>query len=126
MAGGQDYRLFVISRCPMLKMLDFKKVTAAERTASIDGNWGQRSAAEFDRKMSSSRDASKGVKRKKGEEGDFEPQQEVQTTKKQPSKDELMAIKAAIANAATLDEVERLEKALMEADNGGVAGMDLT
>ena len=38
----------------------------------------------------------------------------VQTTRKQPSKERLMAIKAAIASAATLDEVERLERSLME------------
>jgi U2 small nuclear ribonucleoprotein A' len=108
-----EYRLFVISRCPGLKMLDYKKVTAAEREAVEAGGWAAKDASEFDRMSGLG-----GGKRKKEEEEDEAAAAAVQTTKKQPSKEQLMAIKAAIASAATLDEVERLERALMEADDG--------
>lgn len=108
---GSDYRLFVISRCPGIKMLDYCKVTEAERAAASDGRWAEKDAAELDRK------SGRG-KRKMQDDGDGDEDVEVHaaaaTTRKQPSQEQLMAIKAAIASAATLDEVERLERTLME------------
>ena len=111
-AAHKDYRLFVVSRCPQLKMLDFRKVEVAEREAAKA--WASKDAMEMDRKI--------GVrgpsKRKLSEDEDGAPEMvAAQTTRKQPSKERLMAIKAAIVSAATLDEVERLERSLM--DEGG-------
>ena len=112
-AAHKDYRLFVVSRCPNPKMLDFRKVEVAEREASKA--WASKDARELDRKIG----VRGSAKRKKGGEDDVDDDTDdeamaVQTTRKQPSKERLMAIKAAIASAATLDEVERLERSLME------------
>lgn len=112
-SGSKDYRLFVISRCPGLKMLDYCKVTEAEREAAASGEWAAKDAAELDR--------SSGRGKRKMDEDEDEmrgAEAQVQTTRKQPSQEQLMAIKAAIASAATLDEVERLERRLMEGGDG--------
>lgn len=95
-AKRQEYRLFVISRCPRLKVLDYKKVTVGER---------QRAQEEYTDKTATSLDAAQGVSTSKVHE-------EESSTKKHPSKEQLMAIKAAIANATTLEEVSRLEQSL--------------
>lgn len=106
---GSDYRLFVISRCPGIKMLDYCKVTEAERAAASDGRWAEKDAAELDRK------SGRGKRKMQDDgDGDEEVHAAAATTRKQPSQEQLMAIKAAIASAATLDEVERLERTLME------------
>jgi U2 small nuclear ribonucleoprotein A' len=109
-ASHTDYRLFVVSRCPQLKMLDFRKVEVAEREAAKA--WVSKDPMELDRKIG----VRGSSKRKMSEDGDGEGPDAVaaQTTRKQPSKERLMAIKAAIAGAATLDEVERLERSLMD------------
>ena len=107
----REYRLFVISRCPQLKMLDFRKVEQAEREAAQKEAWESKDAMELDRKI-----GVRGSGKRKMGEGDTDEADAgaVQTTRKQPSKERLMAIKAAIASAATLDEVERLERSLMD------------
>ena len=91
-------------------MLDFRKVEVAEREAAKA--WVSKDPMELDRKIG----VRGSSKRKMSEDGDGEGPDAVaaQTTRKQPSKERLMAIKAAIAGAATLDEVERLERSLMD------------
>ena len=96
-AKKQDYRMFVISRCPRLKVLDYKKVTKTERERAQE-ECGSRAAASFEGVSSSQ---------------DKDSVQET-TTKNHPSKEQLMAIKAAIANATTMEEVTRLEQSLEE------------
>ena len=116
-AAHKEYRLFVVSRCPQLKMLDFRKVEVAEREAAKV--WASKDAMELDRKIG----VRGSAKRKLGEDEDGGPEAvAAQTTRKQPSKERLMAIKAAIASAATLDEVERLERSLMDE---GTAAMEV-
>lgn len=90
----QDYRMFVISRCPRLKMLDYTKVTLTEREKAEE-EYASKTAASFE-----------GVSTR------VKDDVQETSTKKHPSKDQLMAIKAAIANAKTMEEVTRLEQSL--------------
>lgn len=96
-AKKPEYRMFVISRCPKLKVLDYKKVTLGER---------QHAEQDYVSRPASSFDDTDGAAKVTNDS--------VQTTKKHPSKEQLMAIKAAIAGAKTMEEVTRLEQALEE------------
>ena len=79
-ASHTDYRLFVVSRCPQLKMLDFRKVEVAEREAAKA--WVSKDPMELDRKIG----VRGSSKRKMSEDGDGEGPDAVaaQTTRKQP------------------------------------------
>ena len=85
----QDYRMKVIHCLPQLHMLDFRKVKMQERekskTVYENGKDIEMAEAEEDR----------------GKDAD-DKQKQV----------DVRAIKAAIANAQTLEEVQRLESAL--------------
>lgn len=107
-----NYRLYVIFRLPQLKVLDFRKVKQAER---------EKAAATFG---GSERDL--GAKATRGGGKTFEPgkvagaadepetmeEDEAPKAATGPTAAQLLALKAAIANAATLEEVQRLETAL--------------
>jgi U2 small nuclear ribonucleoprotein A' len=94
------YRLFVINRCPKLKMLDFRKVKQQEREEAGRVFGGQAAPAA----------------------ATFEPEEELAAVgaapvaepsiRKGPTPEQLTAIKTAIAAASTLEEVRRLEEAL--------------
>ena len=98
----QGYRLFVINRCKKLKVLDFRKVKDAERIEAEKMFGGKTAPAA----------------------ATFEPEEELAAAQGKaalvaepairtgPTPEQVMAIKAAIAAASTLDEVRRLEDAL--------------
>ncbi|KAG2453822.1 hypothetical protein HYH02_002029 [Chlamydomonas schloesseri] len=120
-----NYRLYVISKLPRLKVLDFKKVKQKERDAA---------KALFSSEEAQTAHASKT----------FEPDEDLAAAQQQagvangstdasameedggaagssaasaaatsaPSQEQMVAIKAAIANAQTLEEIQRLEEAL--------------
>lgn len=94
------YRHYVIARCLRLKVLDFCKVKQAERenASSVHGSVPVQ-AATFDPDEQLAH-----AKRMRGEEP--------VSIRKGPTADEATAIRAAIANASTLEEVRRLEHAL--------------
>lgn len=92
------YRLFVINRCKNLKILDFQKVKLAERKEAEE-QFGGKAAP-----------AVESTHNKLSQQGTEE--QPAQGVRKGPTSEQIMAIKAAIASAATLDEVKRLEEAL--------------
>ncbi|KAI8100651.1 hypothetical protein M9434_005042 [Picochlorum sp. BPE23] len=94
------YRLFIISRCKKLKMLDYRKVTASER---------EQAEKEFGNKAAPAPRTRKEKESTKGSRS--EP-----STKKGPSREKLMAIKAAIASASTMEEVAKLEERLQQQD----------
>jgi U2 small nuclear ribonucleoprotein A' len=100
-AKRKEYRLFVISRCPRLKVLDFRKVSLEERE-TCQREFPQGMPVSDSMKEEDGR-AMKSQKSKGGEDA--------KRTKK-PTKDQLMAIKSAIASATTIEEVTRLEQAL--------------
>lgn len=111
-AKEPGYRLYTIAKCRKLKVLDFRKVKLqerqeAERVHGVDAGAAQPAAkaATFDpdESLAAAQEAA-GIA--------AEEQQREQAPKKGPTPAQLTAIKAAIANAQTLAEVQRLETAL--------------
>jgi len=108
----QGYRLFIIARCPRLKVLDFKKVKLAEREEArkVHGDnppiITYQQEEEKEKKEGEEEETGKrGVKcRVNGEE--------TATIRKGPTEEDMLRIKAAIANASTIEEIKRLEEAL--------------
>ena len=116
-----NYRLYVVFKLPQLKVLDFRKVKQAER---------EKAAATFRGSATDATEAN-GGSRKRKKAGTFEPgkvaaragattneepdameEDEAAPKKSGPTPAQLQALKIAIANAATLEEVQRLETAL--------------
>lgn len=101
-----NYRLYVIHKLKALRLLDFKKVKLKERTEA--------------EKLFASKDAEEEAKKEPLKT--FTPvdvplvaeiSKEEQTPKVvAPTPEQIIAIKAAIVNSQTLEEVARLEKAL--------------
>mmetsp|Transcript_8650 Transcript_8650/g.14910 ORF Transcript_8650/g.14910 Transcript_8650/m.14910 type:complete len:333 (+) Transcript_8650:56-1054(+) len=114
-----NYRLYVISKCKALKVLDFKKVKLKEReesnkvfpteeAAAAHGANTFDADAEYEAQTQA---AQQGA----GQPAPAQPAKAVAApaaARKGPTPEQLIAIKAAIANAATLDEIRRLEEAL--------------
>lgn len=100
-----NYRLYLIAKCKHLKVLDFRKVKLKERqqaAARFGGGAVETSGAKTfdpDEELAGAT-ANAGV------------DMEEDTPMKGPTPESLTAIKAAIANASTLEEVQRLENAL--------------
>ena len=111
-----DYRLYAAHALPNLKVLDFKKIKREEREAALakfGGEGGARAASEARARGSSTDAGAEAV----GMETDGEEKAE----KKGPTPEQLLPLRAAIANAAPLEEVTRLEEAL----TSGVVPSDL-
>jgi U2 small nuclear ribonucleoprotein A' len=96
---AENYRAYVIYKLKKLKVLDFRKVKPKEREAAEELFGGDEGEAA----MEAAKTFVPGVV---GEEG------AAAASASGPSEEQLRMIKVAIANAATLDEVERLERAL--------------
>ncbi|XP_056427755.1 U2 small nuclear ribonucleoprotein A' [Hyla sarda] len=106
----RHYRLYVIYKIPQVRVLDFQKVRLAEREEAASMFKGKRGAQ-------LAKDIAKRSKT-------FTPGAGLQLEKKSgPSPSDVEAIKAAIANATTLAEVERL-KGLLQ--SGQIPGKDRT
>jgi U2 small nuclear ribonucleoprotein A' len=98
----QHYRHFLIARLPALKLLDGARVRAAERAAASAAFGGAAGAAALaaaaaESAAAAAEDAAAAAAAKRAQG---------------PTPQQLLALKAAIAAAATLDEVSRLENAL--------------
>uniref|UniRef100_A0A6N2K2Y3 U2A'/phosphoprotein 32 family A C-terminal domain-containing protein n=1 Tax=Salix viminalis TaxID=40686 RepID=A0A6N2K2Y3_SALVM len=110
-----NYRLYVIHKLKSLRVLDFKKVKAKERAESEN--------------LFSSKEVEEEAKRESvktftpGEVPNIPEVAEEQQAPKvvAPTPEQIIAIKAAIVNSQTLEEVARLEKAL----NSGQLPADL-
>jgi len=96
----QHYRLYIIHKLPKLKVLDFRKIKQKERTAS-EKLFGKAVVQETQKTKTS------------------EPTNTLSTSTPLPapqqsglSAEQVTAIKAAIANAKTLEEAAMLDKAL--------------
>nr|AFK43933.1 unknown [Lotus japonicus] len=101
-----NYRLYVISKLDSLRVLDFKKVKNKERLEAKN-LFGSEEAIENAQKTP--------VKTiSPAETPDVSEATEEQQTPKvvAPTPEQIIAIKAAIVNSQTLEEVARLEKAL--------------
>ena len=91
------YRLFVINRCKKLKALDFMKISPAEREEAEKEFGGKEAPAAVEPR----------ILEPQGSEEDGQP-----SIRKGPTKEQLLAINAAIASASTIEEVARLEEPL--------------
>ncbi|XP_074642020.1 U2 small nuclear ribonucleoprotein A'-like [Tubulanus polymorphus] len=99
----KHYRLYVIHKLPQLRLLDFRKIKMKEREAATQmfkGKRGQKLVQDIVKKTKTFVPGAT-IQEKK--------QPEIQTG---PSEEEISAIKHAIANATTLEEVERLTQLL--------------
>lgn len=116
-----NYRLYVISKLPGLKILDYKKVKQQEREQA-QAMFGKAAGEQ-------QQEAANGTKTFEPEEdlrevthqreeqpaaaAHTDEEQAQQSGKpRQPTAEQITAVKAAIANAQTLEEVRRLEEAL--------------
>ena len=121
----KHYRLALIHLLPTLKTLDFRKVRPAERTKAAELFGGGTSdgiaalrALDDERRGEREKETNKTFVPGEGLEGEGnelgvgveEPRPK--RSKKGPTAEELTAIKAAIAAASTMHEVEELEAAL--------------
>uniref|UniRef100_A0A3Q0SXV7 Small nuclear ribonucleoprotein polypeptide A' n=1 Tax=Amphilophus citrinellus TaxID=61819 RepID=A0A3Q0SXV7_AMPCI len=106
----KHYRLYVISKIPQIRVLDFQKVKLKERQEAEKMFKGKRGAQ-------LAKDIARRTKT-------FTPGAAAQLEKKRigPSQADVEAIKNAIANASSLAEVERL-KGMLQA--GQIPGRDL-
>jgi U2 small nuclear ribonucleoprotein A' len=105
------YRAFLIAMLPNLKVLDFQKVKPPERAAA-EATYG--SAAKRQKTAAESSAA------KTFEPG--APEAPSAAPKAGPTPEQIQRIKDAIANASSLEEVARLEKALKSGNYDIVAG----
>ncbi|KAI8899438.1 leucine-rich repeat-domain-containing protein [Globomyces pollinis-pini] len=102
------YRLYVIHRCPKLRVLDFKKVKESERKEALELFSGEEGT-----KLVNSLSA-------QGMNGNtFDPDtdlklglKKVSSIYKAPSKEHQDKIREAIKNAKSLQEIQRLEQSL--------------
>jgi len=97
----ENYRLYVIYKCKHLKTLDFHRVKPAERELA-EKTFGADDGASARAKTFTPGDGLEDKAKKEEEEA----------APSGPTPEQLMALKVAIANAETLDEVARLENAL--------------
>ncbi|TYI60754.1 hypothetical protein E1A91_D10G125700v1 [Gossypium mustelinum] len=101
-----NYRLYVIHKLKSLRVLDFKKVKAKERLEA-ENLFASKEAEEEIKKESTKTVAPKEVPNV-SEVAEEEQRPKVVA----PTPEQILAIKAAIVNSQTLEEVARLEKAL--------------
>lgn len=106
----KNYRLYVIHKVPQIRVLDFQRIKQKEREAAakmFKGKKGQALAQEMGKRSKT-----------------FVPGEKLPEAKKPtgPSKEDIALIKTAIANAKTLEEVERLNQMLK---TGQIPGREL-
>ncbi|KAJ9517501.1 hypothetical protein QJQ45_025008 [Haematococcus lacustris] len=108
-----NYRLYVIHKCKGLKVLDYNKVRPRERSEA-QRLFPTEEAAQSHGAKTFEVDADYQAQTKASQQEQQQQQQQQQAAKaaKGPSQDQLLAIKAAIANATTMEEIRRLEEAL--------------
>ncbi|EDO45144.1 predicted protein [Nematostella vectensis] len=100
------YRLFVINSLPQLRVLDFQRIKMRERDAA--------------KRMFSGKKAPPSSKPKTFTPGENPPAKRVEQKPPPPPSRDVAAIKAAIANAKSLDEVQGLERLLKAGQVPGV------
>lgn len=106
MTKAAHYRLYLIAKLPSLKLLDFARVRDSERDAAKAQFGGDAGAARLAAAAEEAAAAARGAHA--GADGPLS----VKAPNGGPSAAQMLALKAAIAGAATLEEVSRLERAL--------------
>jgi len=103
-----QYRLYLISKLPQLKLLDYVRVRPVEREAAAAAFGG---AAGAERAAALAAESAAAAARADAAAGGGGLGGDERRTAA-PTPQQLLALKAAIAGAATLEQVSRLEKAL--------------
>ncbi|KAL3529021.1 hypothetical protein ACH5RR_008343 [Cinchona calisaya] len=101
-----NYRLYVIHKLKSLRVLDFKKVKQKERLEA-NGLFASQEAEEEAKKVSAKTFVTGEVL-----STPEVPKEELPPKPAAPTPEQILAIKAAIVNSQTLEEVARLEQAL--------------
>jgi len=115
-----NYRLYLISICKSLKILDFKKVKQQERIEAKKMFATAEEAVAHGAKTFEPTEDLEAAKAQAGQAAAAAQQQQQQAQPaapgkpKGPSPEQLLAIKAAIANAATMEEIRALEESLSQ------------
>jgi len=106
-----NYRLYLIHKLPKLRLLDFKKVKLKEREEA-----GKLFATENGEPSKTPAPAKTFVPGEipVDEQPEAVPMKVEEPSRKGPTPEQIIAIKSAIANSQTLEEVARLEKALKQ------------
>ncbi|XP_078441309.1 U2 small nuclear ribonucleoprotein A [Wolffia australiana] len=102
-----NYRLYVIHKLKKLRLLDFRKVTLKERTEA-EALFASSEAVEEVKKQ-----ATKTITVAEPPRLPERPKEEQAPKVVAPTPEQITAIKAAIVSSQTLEEVARLEQALM-------------
>ncbi|XP_059144369.1 U2 small nuclear ribonucleoprotein A'-like [Physella acuta] len=111
----KNYRLYVIHKIPSLRILDFSRIKMKEREAA---------SKMFKKKKSQPQQATVAENGGAAKAKTFTPGEKlvpVRPTPSGPTKQDVAAIRKAIANAKTLEEIERLNQLLK---SGQIPGQD--
>ncbi|KAK9919002.1 hypothetical protein WJX75_008625 [Coccomyxa subellipsoidea] len=129
----KHYRLYLVHQCKHLKVLDFRKVKQKERQEAEQLFAAEPDLVTADRTFEPGEGLAE-ADAPTSADAEMEAAPAEPATQKGPTPQQLTAIKAAIANAATLEEVARLEEALRTGHmpsqltengvNGGAAAME--
>ncbi|XP_047311077.1 U2 small nuclear ribonucleoprotein A'-like [Impatiens glandulifera] len=101
-----NYRLYVIHKLKSLRLLDFKKIKQKERDAA------HKLFASKEAEEQAKKESVKTVVPSKVPAAPQVPKEQQAPKKVAPTPEQITAIKAAIVNSQTLEEVARLEEAL--------------
>ncbi|KAL3135814.1 hypothetical protein ABBQ32_007376 [Trebouxia sp. C0010 RCD-2024] len=107
-----NYRLYVIYRCKKLKQLDFRKVKQKEREEAAQVFASAQQPADASAQAATFEPDEELAQAEAAAAAATQQQAAEPVVRKGPSPEQITAIKAAIANAQTLEEVQRLENAL--------------
>ena len=113
-----NYRLYIVHKLPQLKVLDFRKVKPGERVKANElfGGGGAGAEGEEAAGAAGARSAKRAKTFTPGTVGDgaeaMDADDDDEPKATGPTPQQLLALRAAIANAATLEEIARLEGAL--------------
>uniref|UniRef100_A0A2C9JHR1 U2A'/phosphoprotein 32 family A C-terminal domain-containing protein n=1 Tax=Biomphalaria glabrata TaxID=6526 RepID=A0A2C9JHR1_BIOGL len=105
----KNYRYYVISKIPSLRVLDFSRIKQREREAAAK-MFKKKKSQQPQQQTAAPVSKENGAKAKTFTPGEkLAPVRQVPTG---PSKDDVAAIRKAIASAQTLEEIERLNQML--------------
>lgn len=108
-----NYRLYVINRLPKLKVLDFRKVKQKEREEAKTSFATEEAVEQHKADTFEPSEDLEAIQAKLQQEQADAAAEAATPKQSAPTLEQLTAIKAAIANAQTLEEVRRLEEALV-------------
>jgi len=111
-ASLKHYRLYTIYRLPHLRILDFKKVKQTERDEAKKLYKGKKLKGAAAPEKPKTFVPGEQLDKLTGQQQQQLTQQQIRTERVQPSKEDIDAIKLAISQAKSIEEVDQLNAAL--------------